>query len=106
MSDAVPIILLVIILFAVYFLVRTVKTWRAGRACRDIIRELETRGACDPESAVDLNGVHKSFLSIGVRNFRPEGMQILLLNGLVEITRDGKYYLKDKQVLEEGKQSL
>ncbi|MBS3810117.1 MAG: hypothetical protein KGY38_08190 [Desulfobacterales bacterium] len=105
MSEAGPIILLVMILFAVYFLVRTVKTWRAGRACRDIIRELETRGAYDSESAVDLNGVQRNLWSIGVRNFRPEGMQMLLLNGLVEITRDGKYYLKDKQVLE-GRQSL
>lgn len=92
--------MLVIILFAVYILARMIKTWRAGRACRGIIRELEVREAYDSESAVVLQDVQRSLLRAGLRNFRPEGLQMLLLNNVVGITQDGKYYLKDKQVLE------
>ncbi|MFP3999115.1 MAG: hypothetical protein ACLFUN_04665, partial [Desulfobacterales bacterium] len=90
---------LVIILFAVYILARMIKTWRAGRACRGIIRELEVREAYDSESAVVLQDVQRSLLRAGLRNFRPEGLQMLLLNNVVGITQDGKYYL-NKQVLE------
>lgn len=105
MSEIFSVIILVIILFGVYILARMIKTWRAGRACRGIIRELEIREAYDPESAVVLQDVQRSLLRAGLRNFRPEGLQMLLLNNVVGITQDGKYYLEDKQVLE-GKQGV
>ncbi|MFW6011734.1 MAG: hypothetical protein ACOC8R_01475 [Desulfosalsimonas sp.] len=105
MSEAVSVILMVIVLVAVYLLARIIKTWRAGQACKGIIRELKASGAYDPESAVELYGVQRNLLRAGLRNFRPEGLQVLLLNDVVGITENGKYYLKNKQVIE-GKESV
>lgn len=105
MSEAASVIFLLIILIAVFFLARMVKTWRAGQACRRIMRELEEKGAYEPASAVELHDVQRSFLHVGMRNFRPEGLQVLLLNDVIGITENGKYYLKDNQVAE-GKESM
>lgn len=89
-----------IIVVAVYILARMIKTWRAGRACSSIIRELETSRAYDPDSAVELRDVQRDLLRAGVRNFRPEGLQMLLLNDVVAPTAEGRYYLKNARALQ------
>ncbi len=96
MSEIGSIFLWVTILIAVYILTRRVNVWRAGRACDAIIKELEKAGACDPVSAVHLHDVNKNLFRAGLRNFRPEGLKILLLNEVVGATHEGKYYLKGK----------
>lgn len=96
MSEIGPIFLWVTILIAVYILTRRVNVWRAKRACDAIVRELEKEGACDPVSAVHLHDVTRNLLRAGLRNFRPEGLKILLLNEVVGATHEGKYYLKGK----------
>jgi len=97
MSEAGTIIVWLLILAAVYVLTRKLKIWRATRACDAIVAELERHGAYDPVSAVALKDVKRDLLRVGLRNFRPEGLNILLANDLVGKTHDGRYHLKGRR---------
>jgi hypothetical protein len=105
MSEAGSIIFWVLMLAVVYMLTRRIKIWRAARACDAIVRELEMHGAYDPVTAVALKGATRNWLRVGLRNFRPEGLKILMLNDLVGMTHDGKYYLKGRRPQPGGTQS-
>lgn len=96
MSEPGLIAIWVLVLVAVYVLTRIVNAWRASRACSSIVKELESKGAHDPGSAVPLKGTKRNMARAGLRDFRPEGIKMLLLNDAVEMTRDERYYLKDR----------
>lgn len=93
MSEAGPIIFWVFVLIAVYVGTRRINAWRATRACAALIEELESRGAYDPASAVALKDAKRDLLRAGLRNFRPEGLKMLLAGEVVGVTPEEKYYL-------------
>lgn len=97
MSQAGAILLWLLIFIAVYVLTRRINLGRARRASYSIIRELESKRAYDPASAVPIKDAKRNMLRAGLRNFRPEGMQVLLANDVIGVTGDGKYYLKGSQ---------
>ena len=96
MSETGFVILWVFLFAAVYVLTRKINAWRAGKVCMKIIEELESKGAYDPEAAVVLKGGKRNVLKPGVRNFRPEALRILLLNDVLDVTQDDRYYLTGK----------
>jgi hypothetical protein len=97
MSEAGSIVLLVLLLIAVYVLTRRVNVWRTMRACNTLVKELESRGACDPVTAVALKDAKRNLLRTGLRNFRPEGLKMLMAGEVVGVTHEGKYYLKSRR---------
>jgi hypothetical protein len=96
-SETVSIFLWALALIAVYVLTRRINIWRMGRAGHTLIKELEDKEAFDPITAVALKDAQRNLLRAGLRNFRPEGLKMLLAHDVVGITHDGKYYLKGKR---------
>lgn len=95
MSDAVSVAMWIGILLAVYILTRKIGVWRAVSAGKSIIAELKQRGALDPASAVELPDARRNMLRPGMRSFRPEGLRMLLIDDIVGMTPDERYYLKN-----------
>lgn len=102
MSDAFAIFFWVLVLIAVYVLTRHINFWRTSRASRAIIEELDSREAHDPLTAVALDAVQRNFLRTGLRNFRPEGLKLLLASDMVGMTHEGKFYLKRRAARRDG----
>ncbi len=95
MSEAAPIAMWFVVLLAVYILTRKIGVWRAVSAGKSIIAELKRRGANDPASAVELPDARRNMLRPGIRSFRPEGLRMLLIDDIVSMTPDERYYLKN-----------
>ena len=86
--------LLFAILIATYLLTQWGTMWRGKRACREIIKNLEERRACEPESAASLPYAQKKgIFHIGARDYKPQALQILIHREIVGTTDDGRYYL-------------
>ena len=75
------------------------------RVCFKIIAELEEARAVSPGKAVRLQDERKNFFRVGTRNLRPKALGVLLADGLVIKTGDGKYYL-DREKLAEMKSKV
>lgn len=95
MSDAVSVAMWLGVLLAAYILTRKIGIWRAVSAGKSIIGELKRRGAHDPASAVELPDARRNMLRPGIRSFRPEGLRMLLIDDIVAMTPDERYYLKN-----------
>jgi len=86
--------LLFAILIATYLLTQWGTMWRGKRACRAIIKDLEGRGACEPEFAASLPYAQKKgMFRIGTRDYKPQALQYLLHREIVHTTDDGRFYL-------------
>lgn len=83
--------LLIIILAYVisYFLVR----WRLKRTCISIVNILHEKNSNNEHNAVEL--LDDRFLKIGVKDYKPKALEILLSQEIIKKTSDGKYYLND-----------
>jgi len=88
------VILLIVVLIAVFLLVQWGTMWRGKRACRAIIKDLEERGAYEPESAAALPYARKKgLLHFGARDYKPQALQYLVHREIVRTTDDGRFYL-------------
>jgi len=84
----------VVILVGAFVLAQIGVTWKAKRACLTIIRDLQTRGAYDPESAAALPYAQKKgLLHFGLRDYKPQALQHLVQKEIVCVTGDGRFYL-------------
>jgi hypothetical protein len=67
------------------------------RMCFKIIAEMEEARAFKESRAVKLQDERKNFFRVGMGNIRPKALNLLIADGLVIKTNNGKYYLdKDK----------
>jgi len=94
MSDAMQIVIGVILLVVVFFLSRVVMSWRIRNACQQILKDLQAREAFDPYNAVELPYTRMRYFNIGMRDFRPKAMQYLIQHDVVGVTDKAGYYLK------------
>jgi hypothetical protein len=94
--DVVQIIIGLLILILVYLITRYGIFLRIKSACAKTIKDLERQQAFDEKSAVELPYAKSQFLRIGLRDFRPKALESLLQGGIVEITGEGKYFLKKR----------
>jgi hypothetical protein len=94
MSESVQIILSIILLIGLYTLTRYGMVWRMKRAGVFVLKDLERRGAVDPESAVKLPYAKSSFFKIGMRDFRPKALEAFVQSGIVGNTENGNYFLR------------
>lgn len=98
LSETTEIVFGVCVLILVVFLVRKFHAWRIKRSYLFIIEDLKSNKAFDPTSAIDLPYARNSFLKMGLRDFRATALEHLILNNMVGISDNGKYYLIDKDL--------
>jgi hypothetical protein len=91
------IILLIIAIIIFYFLLLLIAGWGIRRYCFKIIAEMEEQRAFSAGSAVNLPDTRGNFFKMGLGNYRPKALQILLADKVVVKSGSSKYYLnKDK----------
>lgn len=94
MSDTLQVILGFCFLIAVFILTRIFISKKMANATHDIIRVLETKGAFDPITAVDLPFAKVNLFRIGMRNYHRQALQAMVSEGVVMETSGKKYYLQ------------
>jgi len=93
MSETVQIIMGIGIMLIVIVLTRRYHAWKIKKAYLSIIEDLKAKGALDLMSAVDLPYGRRKILRIGLKDHRPTALKSLVLDKIVGVSEDGKYYL-------------
>ena len=93
MSEGFQIFLGIIFLIIVYILTRYGIAWKMQRVAGQIIEDLKRQGAHDAETAVSLPYEKRSFLHVGMRDYRPKVLASLVQEGYVRKTEEGKFFL-------------
>ena len=98
MAEAGEIIISILILGAAIVLTMQFHAWKIKRAYLAIIEDLKTRGALNPEKAINLPYAHQPLIRFGLRDHRPIALKGLIAENIVGITEDGRYYILNKRV--------
>ncbi len=98
MPEYAQIILGIGIMLVVILLTRRFHGWKIKRALWFIIDDLKSKGAIDPQTAVYLPYAKRNVLRIGLKDHRPTALQSLVVDKIVGISEDGRYYLADRRV--------
>jgi len=98
MNDTIQIILSLVVLAGVFFLSRYVATLQMRRAARLIVKDLKNRRALALDAAVELPYAKRHFFKLGLRDYRPKVLQGLVQHGVVAVTQEGRYYLREESL--------
>ena len=91
------ILLLLVAIIIFYFLLLLIAGWGIRKYCFQIISELEEQKAFSSGSAINLPDTRGNFFKMGLGNYRPKALNVLIVDKIVVKTSNGKYYLdKDK----------
>ncbi len=101
----VQILLLVAVFIAIVGLFLYIGGLAVRKACFEIIAEMEAARAFKEGRAVKIQDERKNFFRVGTKNIRPRALNLLIADGLVIKTNNGKYYL-DKEKLAQAKAQL
>jgi hypothetical protein len=97
-----PVYLQILLLAAVFIAIVVLFLYMGGLAvrktCLKIIAEMEEARAYKEARAVEIQDERKNFFRVGTKNIRPKALNLLIADGLVIKTNNGKYYL-DKEKL-------
>jgi hypothetical protein len=99
------IILLVAILIAIVFTFLYMGGLAVQKTCLKIIAEMEEARAFKESRAMEIQDERKNFFRVGTKNIRPKALNLLIADGLVIKTNNGKYYLA-KEKLAQAKEQL
>lgn len=92
-------ILFLIAGFIVFVILLMLMTgWGIRRVCFKIIAEMEDARAFSAGKAMPLQDERKNFFRVGTGNLRPKALTLLISDGLVIKTGNGKYYLDKEKV--------
>lgn len=72
------------------------------RTCFKIIAEMEEARAFKEGRAIKIQDERRNFFRVGTKNIRPKALNMLIADGLIIKTNNGKYYL-DKEKLAQAK---
>ncbi len=104
-----PVYLQVMLLAAVFIAIVIIFLYIGGLAVRrasfQIIAEMEEARAFKEGRAIKIQDERKNFFRVGTKNIRPRALNLLIADGLVIKTNNGKYYL-DKEKLAQAKAQL
>jgi hypothetical protein len=75
------------------------------KTCLKIIAGLEEARAFKEARAMKIQDERKNIFRVGTKNIRPKALNLLIADGLVIKTNNGKYYL-DKEKLVQAKAQL
>jgi hypothetical protein len=91
------IVLLLVAIIIFFFLLLLIAGWGIRKYCFKIIAEMEEQRAFSAGSAANLPDTRGNFFKMGLGNYRPKALQILLADKIVVKANNGRYYLdKDK----------
>lgn len=99
------IILLVAALIAFVVFILYMGGLAVQKTCLKIIAELEEARAFKEGRAMKIQDERKNIFRVGTKNIRPKALNLLIADGLVIKTNNGKYYL-DKEKLTQAKAQL
>lgn len=96
-----PVYIQMALLFAAFIvfvlLMMFVAGWSVRRVCFKIIAELEAERAFSASKAMMLQDERKNFFRVGTGNLRPRAINLLIQDGILLKTGNGKYFLdRDK----------
>ena len=101
-----PVYLQILLLAAVFIAIVIFFLYIGGvavrRTCMKIIAEMEEARAFKENRAVAIQDERKNIFRVGTKNIRPKALNLLIADGLVIKTNNGKYYL-DKEKLAQAK---
>jgi hypothetical protein len=97
MNSTVLIIILALILLAVAFMAQQWSMLRAAKTVIKIFRKCNAVGIQNARSLEELRLQPKAwYLQFrGLRDFKPTALRMLLENGIVQTTEDGRLYLSE-----------
>jgi hypothetical protein len=105
MPGYLQIILLVVVFIAFVGLILYMGGLAVQKTCLKIISEMEEARAYKEARAVEIQDERKNIFRVGTKNIRPKALNLLIADGLVIKTNNGKYYL-DKEKLAQAKTQL
>jgi hypothetical protein len=105
MTLSLQIILLVVVFIAIVVFFLYMGGLAVQKTCLKIIAEMEEARAFKEARAVVIQDERKNFFRVGTKNIRPKALNLLIADGLVIKTSNGKYYL-DKEKLAQAKAQL
>lgn len=99
-------ILLLTAAFIIFFLLALFAGgWGVRQMCLRIIAEMEEERAFKASKAVKIQDERKNIFRVGTGNIRPKALNLLISDGLVVKTPNGRYYL-DKEKLAQMKDKM
>lgn len=105
MTLSLQIIILVVVFIAIVVFFLYMGGLAIQKTCLKIIAEMEEARAFKEARAVEIQDERKNFFRVGTKNIRPKALNLLIADGLVIKTNNGKYYL-DKDKLTKAKAQL
>ena len=105
MSVSLQILLLVAVFIAIIILFLYIGGLAVRKTCLKIIAEMEEARAFKEGRAMAIQDERKNIFRVGTKNIRPKALNLLIADGLVIKTNNGKYYL-DKEKLAKAKAQL
>lgn len=104
-----PVYLQIILLVAAFIVIVIIFLYMGGlavrRTCFKIIAEMEEARAFKEGRAIEIQDERRNIFRVGTKNIRPKALNMLIADGLVIKTGNGKYYL-DKEKLTQAKAQL
>jgi hypothetical protein len=104
-----PIYLQILLLSAAFIIFVMLLIYMGGlgvrRMCFKIIAEMEESRAFKESRAVNIQDERKNFFRVGTGNIRPKALNLLIADGVVIKTNNGKYYL-DREKVAQAKAQL
>lgn len=101
-----PLYLQILLLFAAFLAFVSLALYLGGlgvrRVCFKIIAEMEEAGAFSASRAIRLQDERRNVFRVGTGNIRPKALNVLIADGIVLKTGEGRYYL-DRENLERMK---
>jgi hypothetical protein len=95
MSEAVKIVILVLLTVGAFLFSRWIAGWQMNKAAESIIRDLEKKKAFDLESAVVLPYCKRQMFRLGLKDYRPHVIGQLVTHDVVRLAEGEKYYLSE-----------
>ena len=98
MSGLTVILIAVAIILLVLFVITP---WRIRRAMKRIIRVCREHRATSAKDAITIErlGVKsQGLLSMGLRNFSTQALDMLIREGIIQVTEDNKFYLLEEKL--------
>lgn len=99
------ILLLAASFIAIIFIFLYVGGLAVRKTCLKIIVEMEEARAFKEGRAIEIQDERKNIFRVGTKNLRPKALNLLIADGIVIKTNNGKYYL-DKEKLAQAKAQL
>ena len=105
MTLSLQIIILVVVFIAIVVFFLYIGGLAVQKTCLKIIAEMEEARAFKEARAVEIQDERKNFFRVGTKNIRHKALNLLIADGLVIKTNNGKYYLY-KEKLAQAKAQL